>query len=92
MKLLKEFQQQNSELAQRDQILNQQRIASEERQLRETRLQATITQQRKLIDYLQGVGVSPDPKGHKGLVKIKKVMFLQYLHHLLLCCFTFGDL
>ena len=74
MKLLKEVQHQKSELAQRDQVLDQQQIANEERQVQEMRLQATILQQKKLIDYLQGMDVSPELKGRKALVKIKKVV------------------
>lgn len=74
MKLLKEVQQQKSELAEHDQILNQQQTVSEEWQLQETRLHATISQQKKLINYLHGVGVSPESKGNTALGKIRKVV------------------
>lgn len=70
MKLVKEVQQRNLELVQRDQVLDQQRMASDKHQLQETRLQSTIAQQNKLINYLQGVGTSPQPR---GLGRIKKV-------------------
>ena len=86
MKLLSESKIQNSELAQQEQILNQQRLASEEHQLQETRLQATIAQQNKLIDYLQGVGSSPESK---GLRKIRKVCLVDCCtvpcHRVLVC-------
>ena len=70
MKLLKEVQQQKCELAERDQILNEQRIAYGEHKLQETRLQVTISQQSKLINHLQEMGSTPEPK---GLEKIRKV-------------------
>lgn len=63
MKLLKEMQDTNDEVLQLKQMLSQQRMLSAEHQLQETRLQATIAQQGKLIDYLQGVGRSPEAKG-----------------------------
>lgn len=62
MKLLRESQQLNGELAEQKQVLSQQRMLSADHQLQETRLQATIAQQGKLIDYLQGMGRSPDSK------------------------------
>lgn len=68
MKLLKEMQQLSAEVAQQKQVLSQQRMLSAEHQLQDTRLQATIAQQSKLIDYLQGVGRSP---GSKGLGRLK---------------------
>lgn len=55
MKLLRESQQLSSELAQQQETVKQQQAASEKHQLQETRLQATIAQQSKLIDFLQGV-------------------------------------
>ena len=63
MKLVREMQQMTSKMAQLEELLSQQRAASERQQLQETRLQATISQQGKLIDYLQGVGRSPENKG-----------------------------
>lgn len=63
MKLLKEMQQVSTEVSQQKQTLNQQGVLNAEHQLQETRLQATIAQQGKLIDYLQGVGRSPEAKG-----------------------------
>ena len=63
MKLLRETQQLNAELAQREQILTQHKKLGEERQLQDTRLQATIAQQGKLIDYLQGVGQETETRG-----------------------------
>lgn len=62
MKLLRESQQLNDKLAEQKQVLSQQRMLSADHQLQETRLQATIAQQGKLIDYLQGMGRSPDTK------------------------------
>ena len=63
MKLVKETQQLTAKIAQQEELLSQQRAVSERQQLQETRLQATISQQGKLIDYLQGVGRSPESKG-----------------------------
>lgn len=63
MKLVREMQQVTGKVAQLEELLGQQRAASERQQLQETRLQATISQQGKLIDYLQGVGRSPENKG-----------------------------
>ena len=62
MKLTREMQQLTSKVGQLEELLSQQRSASEAHQLQETRLQATIAQQGKLIDYLQGVRKSPEPK------------------------------
>ena len=72
MKLAKEMQERSSVMADQVQNLKEQRQMNEERQLQETRLQATISQQSKLIDYLQGGKKSPDPKSSKTLGKIKK--------------------
>lgn len=72
MKLLREVQQLTAELAQQEQVLSQHRIAGEKHQLQETRLQATIAQQTKLIDYLQGLGRSPESKG-LGRIKVRWV-------------------
>lgn len=78
MKLLRETQQLNAELAQQEQILTQQKKLSEERQLQDTRLQATIAQQRKLIDYLQGVGRETETRG-LGRLKV-------YVHKCMHAC------
>lgn len=71
MKVLSEIQEKSSEITQRDKTLLQLRAASEEHQLQQTRLQATIAQQGKLIDYLQGMGSSPGES--RGIGRIKKV-------------------
>lgn len=63
MKLVKEVQQVSAEVAQQKEMLSQQYMLSAEHQLQETRLQATIAQQGKLIDYLQGMGRTPESKG-----------------------------
>ena len=69
LKLLKESQQRESQLAQvaeaNQKVLVEQQSAVEAHNLQETRLQATIAQQSKLINYLQG---TPRSK-----LKIKKV-------------------
>ncbi len=66
MKLLKESQQLSSELAQQQETLKQHQAATERHQLQETRLQATITQQSKLIDFLRGI--MPAAGSHKKKV------------------------
>ena len=76
MKLLKETQEANDELSQLKQTLSQQRMLSAEHQLQETRLQATIAQQGKLIDYLQGMGRSPEAKG-LGRLKVIVTRIMQ---------------
>ena len=63
MKLLKVSQQLSSDLAQQQEAVKQQQAASEKHQLQETRLQATIAQQSKLIDFLQGV--TPESGGQR---------------------------
>jgi len=69
LKLLKESQQRETQLVQvaeaREKVLMEQQNAVEAHHLQETRLQATIAQQNKLINYLQG---APRSK-----LKIKKV-------------------
>ena len=75
MKLLKEVQEREAQLAKseadRTRVLNEQKSRAEARYIQETRLQATIAQQSKLIDYLHKVGtISPRAK---GMEKIKKV-------------------
>lgn len=72
MKLVREKQQLTDKVTQQEEMLSQQRAASEWQQLQETRLQATISQQGKLIDYLQGVGRSPEAKGGLGRLKVHK--------------------
>lgn len=62
MKLSKESKQHESELSTTAAVLDEQRTAAQAYQQQETRLQSTILQQTKLIDYLQGVGVSPQSK------------------------------
>ncbi len=75
-KLCRESEEQKSELTLttevRDRMLSEQRSAADAHQLQETRMQSTIEQQSKLIDYLQGVGVSPRST---GLSKLAKVWF-----------------
>lgn len=75
MKLMKEVQEREAQLAKseadRTRVLNEQKSNAEARYIQETRLQATIAQQSKLIDYLQKVGtISPRAK---GMEKIRKV-------------------
>ena len=75
MKLMKEVQEHEAQLAKseadRTRVLNEQKSHAEARYIHETRLQATIAQQSKLIDYLQKVGtISPRAR---GMEKIKKV-------------------
>lgn len=69
LKLLKESQQRETQLVQvaeaREKVLMEQQNAVEAHHLQETRLQATIAQQNKLINYLQGAP--------KSKLKIKKV-------------------
>lgn len=76
MKLMKEVQEREAQLARseedRTRVLKEQKSHAEARYIHETRLQATIAQQSKLIDYLQKVGtISPRAR---GLEKIKKVI------------------
>ena len=78
MKLMKEVQEQEAQLAKseadRTRVLNEQKSRAEARYIQETRLQETIAQQSKLIDYLQKVGtISPRAR---GMEKIKKVYFM----------------
>jgi hypothetical protein len=73
VKVVKEAQQVSAEVLQLKQTLCQQQMLSAEHQLQETRLQATIAQQGKLIDYLQGVGRSPEAKG-LGRLKVTTCM------------------
>lgn len=68
MKLVRESQELSSELAQQQEILKQHQASSEKHQLQETRLQATIAQQSKLIDFLQGQGVMSDSRTNKKKV------------------------
>lgn len=75
MKLLKESQELSSELARQQETLKLQQASSEKHQLQETRLQATIAQQNKLIDFLQGM--SAESKGQKK----KKVQVSQDFGH-----------
>lgn len=77
MKLMREMQQLTTKVAQQEEQLSMQRAASERQQLQETRLQATISQQGKLIDYLQGVGRSPEAK---GLGRLKVGIGPYYMH------------
>ena len=75
MKLVKEVQDREAKLAQSEEdktrVLNEQKTHAEARYIQETRLQATIAQQSKLIDYLQKVGTISPRSG--GFDKIKKV-------------------
>lgn len=75
MKLVREVQEREVELAKseadRTRVLNEQKSHAEARYIQETRLQATIAQQSKLIDYLQKVGTISPRAG--GLDRIKKV-------------------
>ena len=78
MKLVKEVQDREAQLAKseedRTRVLNEQKTHAEARYIQETRLQATIAQQSKLIDYLQKVGTISPRSG--GLDKIKKVYYV----------------
>ena len=57
LKMLQETQQKESELSQeavtRERTMEQQRVAAEAHVIQKTKLQATIAQQTKLIDFLQ---------------------------------------
>ena len=75
MKLVREVQEREAQLAKseadRNRVLMEQKSNDQARYVQETRLQATIAQQSKLIDYLQQVGSISPRSG--GLDKIKKV-------------------
>jgi hypothetical protein len=76
MKLMKEVQERETQLARseadRTRVLSEQKSHAQARYIQETRLQATIAQQSKLIDYLQKVGtISPRAR---GMEKIRKVI------------------
>lgn len=76
MKLMKDVQEREAQLAKseadRTRVLSEQKSHAEARYIQETRLQATIAQQSKLIDYLQKVGtISPRAKGVDKLKKVK---------------------
>ena len=77
MKLVREVQEREAQLAKseadRNKVLMEQRSIDQARYVQETRLQATIAQQSKLIDYLQQVGTISPRSG--GLDKIKKVYY-----------------
>lgn len=79
MKLVKEVQDREAQLAKseadRSRVLSEQKSHAEARYIHETRLQATIAQQSKLIDYLQKVGTISPRAG--GLDKIKKVKYFE---------------
>ena len=74
MKLCKEKEQHERDLsvttAVRDRVLDEQRTSAQAHQEQETRMQSTIQQQTKLIDYLQGVGTSPSSKGFGRFTKV----------------------
>lgn len=78
MKLLGEVRQRESQLAltaaEKERVVEQQRNAAEAHLLQETRLQTTISQQIKLINYLQSVSASP-----RSQLKLKKVGIITYM-------------
>lgn len=74
MKLCKESESREKELNQttavRDRVMEEQKTAAQAHHEQETRMQSTIQQQIKLIDYLQGVGTSPPAKGLSRFAKV----------------------
>ena len=80
MKLVREVQEREAQLAKseadRTRVLNEQKSHAEARYIQETRLQATIAQQSKLIDYLQKVGtISPRSGGFDRIKKVQVLLF-----------------
>ena len=81
MKLTREVQEREAQLAKseadRTKVMDEQRTDAEARYIQETRLQATIAQQSKLIDYLQKVGtISPRAKGMERIKKVHACMYM----------------
>ncbi len=73
-KLLKECDEQKSELTLttevRDRVLNEQKSVADAHHLQETRMQSTIEQQSKLIDYMHASGTTPRVSGLGKLAKV----------------------
>lgn len=80
MKLMREVQEREAQLAKseadRTRVLNEQKSHAKAHYIQETRLQATIAQQSKLIDYLQKVGtISPRSGGFDRIKKVRVLLF-----------------
>ena len=74
--------------AERRRAMEEQRSSDEAQQLRETRLQATISQQTKLIDYLRSAS-SPPSRSRFRLKKVRRQSGLYF--HLFLPLFSFSQ-
>lgn len=78
-KLAQECEQRQAQLAQVDHALKEKESAESARSLQETRLQTTIAQQSKLIDYLQSAGVCPTSTPLGNMLKSSAVSFVMWV-------------